>query len=105
MVTWLLSEAQWPLGVVLLGLSGLALYELLCRLCITVLHDRRAGQLLGAIWGFSLTNVSVAWEAWTLATNQLKTPVFLLKAGAGVLPGPLPSPPLCALAYALLLGI
>lgn len=71
MVTWLLSEAQRPLGVVLLGLGGLALYELLCRLCITVLHDRRAGQLLGcrvlhslgAIWGFSLTNVSVAWEA------------------------------------------
>lgn len=69
-------------------------------------RDLRAGQLLGYrvlhslgdIWGISLTNMSVAREAGALATNQLKTPVFLLKAGAGVLPGPLPTPSLCALA-------
>lgn len=56
----------------------------------------RAGQLvgyrvlhnLGAIWGTSLTNMSLAREAGALATNQLKTSVFLLKAKAGVLPGP-----------------
>lgn len=76
-------------------------------------HVLRAGQLLGYrvlhslgdIWGISLTTVSVAREAGALATIQLKTPVFLLMAKAGVLPGPLPTPSLCALAYAQVLGI
>lgn len=84
-----------------------------CRTCIISSCVLRAGQLLGyrvlhslgAIWGFSLTNVTVAWEVGALANNQLKTPVFLLKPGAGVLPGPLPTPSLCALAHNLVLGI
>lgn len=105
--TRLLSKAQWPLGVVLLGLSSLA------GCAMQLSRVLRAGQLLGYkvlhslgdIWGISLTTMSVAREAGALATNQLKTPVFLLKAKAGVLPGPLPTPSLCALAYALVLGI
>lgn len=107
MVTWLLSKAQWSLAVVLLGLSGLA------GCAMQLSRVLRAGQLLGyrvlhslgTIWGISLTTVSEALEAGALATTQLKTPVFLLKAKAGVLPGSLPTPSLCALAYALVLGI
>lgn len=119
--TWLLSKAQWTPAVVLLCLRGLM------GSAPQLIGVLRTGQFLeiqgttqpGSLLGCQPYKHVRGLATGALAPFQLKTPVFLLEAGAGLLPGPLQSPSarqlrklepglppsLCTLAYAPVLGI